>query len=319
MKVALFGGTGYVGSHLIDALLASDNQPVPLVRAGSEGRVRQRERCAVVTGDIADRAAIEQAVSAADAVIYNIGILREFPARGVTFDELHAAAVGRVVEACERLGVRRFLLMSANGVDSEGTAYQRSKLAGERRLAASTLDWTVFRPSVIFGDPRGRMEFATQLLRDVVLTPLPAPLFYGGLLPFSAGTFKMSPVHVGDVARAFTTALHWPTTIGQVLPLGGPRELTWREILDTIAAAVGRRKLMLPVPALGVSTAAMLLDRFESFPVTRDQLRMLLEGNTCDSEALLRFDIQPTAFDVDSLAYLKTIAEEDEGCHRNAA
>ena len=102
-----------------------------------------------------------------DALIYNIGILRESPRRGVTFDELHNKAARRVMDAAAQLGVKRFLLMSANGVRPDGTAYQRSKALAEQHLRSTDLDWTIFRPSVIFGAPRGRMEFATQLQRDI--------------------------------------------------------------------------------------------------------------------------------------------------------
>lgn len=319
MRVALFGGTGFVGSHIIDALVEAQLTPVVLVRPGSASRLRHADRCIAVSGDVTDADAVQQAVKQADAVIYNIGILREFPQRGITFDALQHEAVCRIVAAAQRHGAKRFLLMSANGVERGGTGYQRSKRLGEECLQRSALDWTIVRPSVIFGDPRGRMEFATQLKRDIVDSPLPAPLFYSGLLPSSAGAFTMSPVHVRDVARAFVTALQWPTTVGQVLRLGGPAAISWRQILDTIATACGTRKWMLPVPAFGVSTAARLLDRFESFPLTRDQITMLMEGNACPSDALLRLGIQPTPFSAEHLGYLNRPHHEDRTWQRNAA
>jgi NADH dehydrogenase len=319
MRVALFGGTGYVGSYLVDELLQAGMQPVVLVRPGHESRVRHRRVCQVVSGDLENNTAIDEVLRGADAVIYNIGILREFPERGITFRELHHDAACRVMQAAERAGVKRFLLMSANGVKANGTPYQESKFAAEQCLAGMTMDWTVFRPSVIFGNPRGRNEFATQLARDIVSSPLPAPLFYGGLLPWGAGDFAMSPVHVRDVARAFVKALTTPETIGQILPLGGPRSVSWRHILTDIAAAVGREKRMVPVPAMGVSAVAMLLDRFESFPVTRDQLQMLLEGNTCGDGAFALLGIEPTPFNTEQLGYLAGREKEERSCLKNAA
>jgi nucleoside-diphosphate-sugar epimerase len=77
----------------------------------------------------------------------------------------------------------------ANGVKADGTGYQRTKYMAEQYLKTTSLQWTVFRPSVLFGDPRDRMEFATQLHRDIVRSPLPAPLFYDGLVPVKAGMF----------------------------------------------------------------------------------------------------------------------------------
>lgn len=319
MRVAIFGGTGYVGSYLVDALLQAGMRPVVLVRPGRESRLRHRRDCDIVYGDLGDSEAVDKLLSGADAAIYNVGILREFPNRGITFEELHHAAACRVIQAAERAGVKRFLLMSANGVKANGTPYQESKFAAEQCLAGTTMDWTVFRPSVIFGNPRGRNEFATQLARDIVSSPLPAPLFYGGLFPWGAGEFAMSPVHVRDVANAFVKALTTPETIGQILPLGGPRSLSWRHILTEIAAAVGREKRMVPVPAMGVSAVAMLLDRFESFPVTRDQLKMLLEGNTCGDGAFALLGIEPTPFDAEQLGYLAGHDKGEQSCLKNAA
>ena len=309
-RIGLFGGTGFVGSYLVDALLAANLQPVLLVRRGSEDKVTQADKCRIVSGDIDDAEAIRQVADASDAIIYNIGILRELPQRGITFDKLQYEAARRVMDAAAASGVRRFLLMSANGVRPDGTAYQSTKYLAEEYLQNLGLDWTVFRPSVLFGDPRGRMEFATQLCDEIIDSPLPAPLFHPGLLPFGAGRFTMSPVHVSDVAAAFVAALQNPRTIGQTLHLGGPETISWREILVRLAAARGRGKLMLPAPALGVMAAAALLDRFESFPITRDQIRMLLEGNAASPDDLKQLGIEPRPFNADELRYLNPVAQD---------
>ena len=88
-KVGIFGGTGYVGSYLVDRLLDQDKHPVLLVRPGSESKVRQADRCTLITGDMNDQQAIDSVAEASDALIFNIGILREFPDKGITFEELH--------------------------------------------------------------------------------------------------------------------------------------------------------------------------------------------------------------------------------------
>ena len=318
-RVGLFGGTGFVGSYLVDALLARDMQPVLLVRDGSDSKVRERERCDIVNGDIDAADAIGKVVDGCDAVIYNIGILREFPARGISFEKLQYEAARRVIDAAAEQGVRRFLLMSANGVKPDGTAYQRTKYNAEVHLKDKDLDWTIFRPSVLFGDPRGRMEFATQLSAEIIDSPLPAPLFHAGLLPFRAGQFEMSPVHVTDVAAAFVSALEDPATIGRTCHLGGPESLTWREILSRLAEARGRKKLMLPAPALGVMAAATLLDRFEAFPITRDQIRMLLEGNTCPPDDLEKLGIEPQRFAGETLDYLRADSRDSAANHDDTA
>ncbi len=319
MRVAIFGGTGFVGGYLVDALVSAGVKPIVMVRPGSEHKMRHPERCQLVSGDISDNAAMLQMLDGADAVIYNIGILREFPKRGITFDQLHEKAAIRVIDAARWTGVNRFILMGANGAKADGTPYQMTKYRAEQYLMKTRLDWTVFSPSVIFGDPRGRMEFATQLLQDIIEPPIPAPLFYTGMLPGDADPIRLTPVHIDDVAQAFARALRDPGTYGKKLCLGGAAEVTWREILSTIADVVGKSKHKLPVPAFGVSTAARLLDRFESFPITHDQLQMLLEGNTCPTDDLISLGITPKAFGAHELTYLLKNRKLDAGLHERAA
>ncbi len=306
MRVALFGGTGFVGSYLIDELVARGHTPVVLVRPGSESKVSRAGECELVPGDIADEAAIRRCLRDAGAAIYNIGILREIPAEGVTFKAMQEDGAVRVIDLAADENVRRFILMSANGVRPDGTPYQRTKAAAEAHLRRSGLDWTIFRPSLVFGDPRGRLEFCTQMRDDLVDKPLPVPLFHEGISPRGAGSFEMAPVHVCDVASAFAAALAEPATIGQTYVLCGPESLQWKEILERIAQACGKRKVMLPAPAAPVRFLGALLDRFAWFPLTRDQLDMLLEGNTGDSSALFTLlDMRPRRFSPQELAYLR--------------
>ncbi len=304
MKVAIVGGTGFVGSYLVDAIIEAGHHPVVMVRSGSESKLRQPNLCTTVTGELGNIAAIEQLVKDADAVIYNVGILREFPSRGITFEGLQYAAAKRVIDAAAAANVKKFLLMSANGVSAKGTAYQESKYAAEQHLMTTDMNWSIFRPSVIYGDPRGRMEFASQLHDEVIRLPLPAPLFFDGIDPRKAGKFKLSPVHVEDVARAFVHQLVSEEQSRRIFHLGGPDNMTWQSILQTIAQAVDVKKLMLPVPVLGVRLAASVLDRYEEFPVTRDQLTMLLQGNTCSADDLMSMGIKPRRFVAPELGYL---------------
>ena len=305
MKVALFGGTGFVGGYLVDALVDRGLEPVVLVRPGSEDKLRRATEVEVVAGDIASVEAVERTVGGADAVIYNIGILREYPRRGITFEALQYDGAVRAIEAARRAGVSRLVLMSANGVRVPGTAYQETKFRAEEFACHSGMDVTVFRPSVIFGDPRGSYEFATQLYREMVATPLPGIGFHNGWRA-AAGQIYMSPVHVEDVAAAFVKALEDPSTIGKTYTLGGPESLSWTDMLRRVAAAAGRSKTILPMPIKLMRIGAMALDWLPFFPVTRDQLTMLSEGNrveTRDLETLTRRE--PAEFSSETLSYLK--------------
>lgn len=305
MRIALFGGTGYVGCYLVDELLNQGHQPVLLVREGSEGKVQHREKCIIVTGNVLNNSDVAVAVQNADGVIYTIGLLRQFPARGITFQEYQLDSAKRVIDAAIAAKVNRFILMSANGVKRDGTLYQTTKYQAEKYLKATGLNWTIFRPSVIFGDPRGRVEFCKQLRDDMLALPIPAPMFYEGFVPKDAGQFMMSPIHVTDVATLFVRSLPMVSTFGQTYHLGGGETLSWREIVGRIAAASKRHKWMVPVPAMVIKLAAAFLDRFSFFPITRDQLTMLMEGNICESRDLFELmELVPKKFDDSNLAYL---------------
>ncbi|MBT8087745.1 MAG: NAD-dependent epimerase/dehydratase family protein, partial [Gammaproteobacteria bacterium] len=202
--------------------------------------------------------------------------------------------------------VKRLLLMSANGVKQPGTPYQETKFRAEEYAMQSGLDVTVMRPSVIFGDPQGKMEFATQLYNDMVRLPAPAVGFFSGT-SVEKGAVVMSPVHIKDVADAFVAALENDKSIGQTFSLGGPEELTWQEMIRRIAAATGKSKVILPMPIGLMRIGATLLDRLPAFPVTRDQLTMLQEGNVADPDALQWLTgREPKAFSAENLGYLRS-------------
>jgi NADH dehydrogenase len=305
MRVAVIGGTGFVGGYLVDALLDAGHEPALMVRPGSEDKVRRRDACRITTGQVSSADAIAALIDGCGAAIYNVGILRENRRQAVTFEELHFQSAVRVIDVAREAGVRRLLLMSSNGIRRPGTPYQETKLRAEEYLERSGLDFTVLRPSVIFGDPHGNMEIATQLFRDMIRPPIPAVGFHTGLNP-STGPVLMSPVHVRDVADAFVRSLDDESTFGKRYELGGPEALSWTEMLRRIAAAVEKKKIILPMPIGFMRIGATLFDWLPFFPVTRDQLTMLAQGNVADPgelKALIGRD--PAGFTATNLGYLK--------------
>lgn len=301
MRVAIFGATGFVGNYLVRALLAAGHELSVLVRPGSESKLVEPDQCRTTSGDIGSEQAIRTTLDGCAAVIYNIGLLKEFPRRGITFEEAHFAGVKRVVEAAQDLGVKRFLLMSANGVKSPGTPYQETKFRAEQLLRSSDTDWTIFQPSVIFGDSGGRQEFSHQLYTELVKPPVPAVAFPG---------VAMSPVFIGDVVDAFVKALSDPDTIGKTYPLGGPEVLSWEAMVRRVAAAAGRDKWFVTMPLGLMKIGATFFDWLPFFPATRDQLTMLEEGNTADPAILESLTGRPAAaFDTEHLGYLAKRAD----------
>lgn len=302
MQVALFGGTGFVGNYLVRALLDAGHEPSVLVRAGSEKKLAQADHCRVTSGDISSTDAIRATLDGCDAVIYNIGLLKEFPRRGITFNEAHFTGVKRVIEAAQATGVQRFVLMSANGVKQPGTPYQETKFRAEQMLRGTELDWTIFQPSVIFGDSGGTQEFSHQLYSELVKPPVPAVAFPG---------VEMSPVYIDDVADAFVNSLTNPDTVGKTYALGGPEVLSWKEMVDRVAQAAGRDKWFVTMPLGLMKIGATFFDWLPFFPATRDQLTMLEEGNTADPAVVESLTGRPAAaFDAENLAYLRKLSPQ---------
>ena len=116
----------------------------------------------------------------------------------------------------------------------------------------------------------------------------------------------MSPIHVENVADFFVKSIHDKKHYMQTYELGGLNQYNWKQIITNISQALKKNKWMVPAPANIIKITAMLFDRFKFFPITRDQITMLLEGNTCDSKQLFEeFNIQPIEFSSKSLSYLK--------------
>lgn len=273
MKVFVTGATGFVGSEVLRQLLAAGHLPRCLVRRGSEEKLAVRDAIEVCPGDFDHPDSLDGALEGCDAVIHLVGIIREFPERKITFQRLHVEATRHLIAAAQAQGVQRFLHMSANGSRADAVApYHQSKWQAEEALRASTLDWTIFRPSLICGRGDSFVTLLADMVRRFPVVPV-----------IGDGDYRLSPVAVGDVAASFVKALQLPQTIGQSYQCCGARALSYNQILDAIAKALGKDGVTkLHHPLLLMKPLIALLEGFPVFPITRNQLTMLLEGNSCD-------------------------------------
>ena len=295
MKVFLTGGTGFVGSEVLRQLVAAGYIVRALVRKGSEDKLAVMQNVEVYPGDVTDAASLVNALAGCDAVIHLIGIIREFPGRGVTFNKMHVESTRHVLEAAAKQGVQRYLHMSANGTREHGiTAYHRTKWQGEELVRASSLDWTIFRPSLIFGPGCEFVNMLASLVRKLPVVPV-----------IGDGKYRMQPVDVKQVAASFVKALEMPESIGATYQLGGGASYSYDEILDLTARALGKEKACkIHQPLFMIRPMIKLMQGFELFPITEDQLKMLIEGNVCDPKAWAQaFALKPVSY-----------AEGIEGC-----
>lgn len=289
MKVFLTGGTGFVGRAIVAELLHRNHEPLVLARRGSESKLgaigADTRRIRIVSGDVLKPETYVAALKEAEAVVHLVGIIREFGR--ARFDLMHRVAAETIVRESELAGVRRYVHMSACGVGRlSKSAYMKTKLAGEKTVRASRLNWTIFRPSIVFGRED---DFVNPFLRQFRRLPV-APLISGGRTLFQ-------PIAVEDVARLFVDAAERQDLSGKTFEIGGHEILSFRQILDAIGTAMGKRILKIPVPRSLLWLPALLFDRFRFFPISRDQLRMLAGDNCCDSLAYIEtFGIEPRDF-----------------------
>lgn len=305
MRIGILGGTGFIGSAIADKMAAAGHSLQLLVRPGSESRAAGQGSRVLFTGDVTDAAALRSVFEGCDAAVYSIGILKEDRRRGITFEELHFRSVVRAVDAAKSSGAKRFLLVSALGVKPDGNDYQSTKFRAEEYLKNSGLEYIILRPSIVWGDPRGRDEFCTMLARELIRKPIPAPDFY---LPgrVSPDALRFAPVCVSDVAEASLRTLERPGSVGKTYFLGGSASFSWKETVQIIARACGKKKWFVPVPLPLAAIGAGLLAPTGLLPVSPAMLSMLAEGSVTHDGGAAWFELGmiPREFNPGALSYL---------------
>lgn len=279
--ILVTGGTGYVGSRLIEKLRQRPEPVRVLVRTPEKAQKLVAGNVSIVKGDVTDPESLIAAMKGVSTVIHLVAIIRE-RSGGISFERMNYQATVNVVDAAKAAGVKRFLHMSALGVVNDpNLPYMDTKFRAQKYVEASGLDWTVFQPSVIFGEGD---EFINTLA-DLVRRPLmiaPAPF----VPVVGDGKTKFQPVWRDDVIDAFIKALDDHSTIGQIYQLGGPEALTYEQMLDLIMQKLGKKRSKIYVPVPLMKPAVFMMDKLlPKPPVTPAQLTMLSLDNSAPQSA----------------------------------
>lgn len=293
MKVLVIGGTGFVGGHLIRELRRRGHTVVVF----SHHRTRGPEQgITIVRGDVTDPVSVGAAAWGCDAVINLVGIIREIPAKGITFERLHTLATRTVVTAAQEAGIRRIIQMSALGTRPDAVStYHRTKYTAEEFVRGSSLDWTIFRPSLIFGPKDSFINMLAGQIRKFPIIPI-----------IGDGSYRLQPIHADDVARCFVQALEMPETVGQIYALCGPDRFSYLQMLTILGRILGLSKVTAIKLPVGLMKAIVpLLEKLPAFPLTSDQLQMLLEESICDCSWRVTFSFDTVRFEEGIREYLK--------------
>jgi uncharacterized protein YbjT (DUF2867 family) len=304
--VTIFGGSGFLGRHVVRALARRHDRLRVAVRhphlARRLLRADEPSRIEIVRADVRSPDMVEAAVRGAGTVINLVGILVEQGEQ--RFDAVQARGAGTVARAAARAGAR-LVHVSAIGADPHARArYAMSKARGETLVLAAAPAATILRPSIIFGPGD---EFLNRFAAMARVSPV-LPLIGGGLTRFQ-------PVFVEDVAHAVAKAVAGDTRPGTIYELGGPDVRTFRQLLEFVLATSGLRRVLVPIPFAIAGLQASVLQFLPTSPLTPDQVALLEHDNVVSAAAgqegrtLEGLGIAPASMEAVVPTYLRRFAD----------
>ncbi len=284
--VTVFGGSGFVGRHVVRALArqgwrirVASRRPDLAYHLQPLGRVGQIH---AVQANLRYPESVAAALRGAEAVVNLVAVLSEHGDQ--KFAALHVNGARAVAQAAAQAGITNVVHVSALGADAQSESlYARTKAEGEAEMLAARPETVIFRPSIIFGPEDAFFNRFAALARISPVLPL-----------FGGGETKFQPVYVGDVAEAIARALSGRAEAGAAYELGGPQVKTFRELMQYVCDVTGRRRLLLPLPfkagdamAYGTELADKLsLGLFPKMLLTtRDQIKLLAVDNVVSPQA----------------------------------
>jgi NADH dehydrogenase len=274
VKVLVTGGTGFIGPKVVHALRAQGRDVRALVRDPARASQLAGWGAELVSGDVTDPASLRAAAEGCTHVVHLVAII---VGRPNDFDRVMRQGTESLIAAAKEAGVTRFVHMSALGTSDttkDTVPYFAAKWAAERALVSSGLEYTIFRPSFVFGRDGGVLP---TFIRQVRLSPV--------VTVIGSGLQRSQPIWVDDVAEYFARGVDHPQAANRVFELGGPDVVTWNELYQTIAKVLGKRRRLVHVPFDLARAGARLTERLPGAPLTADQVSMLQAGDNVISNS----------------------------------
>ncbi len=276
-QVVVFGGSGFVGRHVVRALVARGHRVVVAVRRpdlathlqpiGNVGQVR------AVQANLRFADSIIRAVEGADVVVNLVAILQESGRQ--TFAAVQSTGARLVAQAAKAAGAR-LVHVSAIGADLQSASqYARTKAEAENAVQEMVKDAVILRPSIIFGPEDA---FFNRFAGMAAVSPF-LPLIGGG-------TTKFQPVYVGDVAEAVAKAVDGEISGGRIYELGGPETVTFRRCMEMVCEQTDRKRLLVTLPWFAAKIMAKTTGWLPGAPITSDQIILLQTDNVVSPDAV---------------------------------
>ena len=297
LAICILGGTGFVGTRLAARLSKAGHRVTVLSRDREQHKqLRVLPGVALENCDVYDPALLAERFRGHEVVINLIGILNESGFGGAGFRRAHTELTRGALQAANSAGVQRLVHMSALGADPAGPSYYlRSKGEAERMISAECrrVDWTILRPSVIFGPGDSFLNRFASLLQAI---PLALPLARPGA--------RMQPVYVDDVIEALVRCLPGGACSRRILQLGGPKIYTLRQIVAFVAGATGHRRAIIGLPDLLARLQALVMNFVPGRPFSSDNYRSLTVDSICTADGFAELGIRPQAMEGAARQYL---------------
>ena len=275
MKAFVTGGTGFTGADTVRLFLRSGYEVRCLYRPESDRSVLPQPEIEWALGDLSDSRALSASMRGTDAL--------------VSVASLGFGHADSILRAAKQAGIRRAVFVSTTAIFTQLNARSKEvRLAAERAIEASGLDYTILRPTMIYGSPRDRNMW--RLIRFMRYSPI-VPIF-------GDGNSLQQPIYVGDVARAIINCLYNDRTIGKSYNIAGKSPLTYNQVIETIAEQMNRHVWKIHFPSRPIVTSLKSLERVRvPFPIKAEQVQRLQENKSFSyEEARKDFGFDPLSF-----------------------
>ena len=281
MKVLVTGATGFVGPRIVHALRTEGRDVRALVRRPDRGAHLASLGVELATGDVTDPASLAAAADGCTHVVHLVAILKGKPH---DFERVMTRGTQNVIAAAKGAGIERFVLMSALGTTvttKDVVPYFGAKFAMEQDTIMSGLEYTIFRPSFVFGRGGALATFVKQVKYSPIVTVI------------GSGKQRVQPIWIDDVAEHFARALDTPAAANKTFEIGGPDIVTWDELYRTIAKVLGKRRALAHIPASLARNGARATQWIPKAPLSADQVAMIEAGDNVvtNSDAVHTFQL----------------------------